>query len=374
MLARLLSVILVAAPFYCLGVAVGEDFIVPVPPAKTLFNSDVVLALSLLADFDALCRPNEVEDCDYTPTRLVYRAEDGTERSLAVEIRVRGGWRARKDHCDVPPLFVRFSMADTAGTPFTGQEMLPLTTHCRSSRAKTGIADGKAYEQYVLKEYYIYRLYNTLSDRSLRVRLAEIDYSSPSAPGKNIERYAFFTEHFDDLAARNDARWSSKKTFEADRVDPITWDRVALFNYMIGNTDSSVVRERNILLITGEDGRQYPVPYDFDMSGLVDPEYGGVSPRLDFRDAKHRYYLGYCHPQIDFPSRIAEFEKRKDVLLGQIEYIRGIMWSAEKTTRSYLKRFFNILASPRKTEARIVSACQPWPPSLEDHTTPPDPA
>lgn len=374
MLARLLFVILVATQLYCLRAAADEDFIASVPPAKALFNSDEVLSLSLSADFDALCRPNEVDGCDFTSTQLIYRGQDGVEKNLAVEIRVRGGWRARKDHCKVPPLFVRFATADTVGTPFAGQKMLPLTTHCRNSRAKTGTVGGKVYEQYVLKEYYVYRLYNMLSDKSLRVRLALIDYSSASEPGESTERYAFFTEHFDDVAARNGAKWSSKKTFDADRVDPITWDRMALFNYMIGNTDSSVVRERNVLLITDEEGRQYPVPYDFDMSGLVDAEYGGVSPRLDFRDARHRYYLGFCHPQVDFPSRIAEFEQHKDVMLGQLEEVPGIKWRAEKTARSYLKKFFNILASPRKTEQGIVSACHPWPPSPEDHTTPPDPA
>ena len=154
--------------------------------AKPLFDSHEVLDLTLSVDFDAMCRPNEVEDCQYTPTTMVYESADGIEHTIPVEIRVRGGWRARKSHCSVPPLFVRFSAVEVEDTPFAGQGLLPLTTHCRSRKSlRYGDTSSVDYEQYVLKEYIGYRLYNIISDRSIRVRLARIStgmvYLSPSA-------------------------------------------------------------------------------------------------------------------------------------------------------------------------------------------------
>lgn len=357
----------------CLRVSAEETGDAAVPVSKPLFEGEQVLQLALAVDFDGLCRPNHEEDCDYTPATLHYIAKDGEDHALPVEIRVRGGWRARRDHCQVPPLFVRFSPEGTAGTPFAGQELLPLTTHCRDSRRRLDAATGEDYEQYVLKEYLGYRLYNRINDRSLRVRQVQIAYSDPAKPGRSSQRHAFFTEHFDDMAARNRATWSTSKSFDQEKVDLVTWDQVALFNFMIGNTDWSVVRERNILLITGEDGLQYPVPYDLDMSGLVDAEYAGVSPRLDFRDPRQRYYLGFCHPRVDFPARFAEFSGQKEAMLDLVKAIPGMNWKTEKSTRSYLRKFFAVIDSEKKRRQKIVDACHPWPPAPEDHTTPPDP-
>ena len=40
-------------------------------------------------------------------------------------------------------------------------------------------------------------------------------------------------------------------------------DRVALFQYMIGNTDWSIVRERNIVLLQDSGGLLLPLPFGF---------------------------------------------------------------------------------------------------------------
>lgn len=371
---RALPVVLLAAILGCSVASAGDQPVTPPERDTDLFSSDTVLELALSADFDALCRPNEDENCDYAPSSLLLYPDSDAQQNIPVEIRVRGGWRARRDHCEVPPLFVRFPAGSAQGTPFAGQSMLPLTTHCRNRRHGVRGASGSDYEQYVLKEYLGYRLYNQVTDRSLRVRLVHIRYSDPSRPGESVERYAFFTEHFDDLAARSGATWSQEKTFDKDRVDLASWDRLALFHFMIGNTDWSVVRERNILLIADAAGRQYPVPYDLDMSGLVDAEYSGVSPRLDFRDPRRRYFLGFCHPEADLPTRISEFDQHRDAMLDTLTDIPGMSRKVRKTARSYLRNFFAILESPRQSRKDIIEACQAWPPSPVDHTTPPDAA
>lgn len=352
----------------------GAGAIAPSPvPESPLFTSDEVLELALAVDFDALCRPNEVKDCQYSPAILVYQAADGEQLSIPVELVVRGGWRARKSHCEVPPLFVRFDEAATTGTPFTGQELLPLTTHCKNVKDWTrGTGPSRDYEEYVLREYLGYRLYNMVTDRSLRVRLVRITYHNPAQPGEERIRYAFFTEHFDDMAARLGAQRLTRHSFDRERVDLRSLDEVALFNYMIGNTDYSVVRERNIILVAEATGRQYPVPYDLDMSGLVDAEYAGVSPRLDFRDPLQRYYLGFCHPQRDFAALFTDFLGAEQRMLELVSATPGLDRESRKTSRRYLQQFFDILGSPKKNRRDIMDACHPWPPSPQDHTTPPD--
>ena len=341
----------------------------------TLFGGHELLELALAVDFNALCRPNEVKDCDYTPVTLRLQTGAGAEQAIGVQVRVRGGWRARKHHCDVPPLFVRFPVEGVTGTPFAGQTLLPLTTHCRAKVDRgLGAGGGADYEQYVLKEYIGYRLYNLVTDRSLRVRLVRINYSNPAGSGGAITRYAFFTEHFDAMAVRLGLQRLPRGSFAHDKVDLRAWDEVALFNFMIGNTDWSVVRQRNIVLLANGAGRQYPVPFDLDMSGLVDAEYAGVSPRLDFRDPKHRYYLGFCHPQPDFESLFSEFRREQQAMLALPADTPGLSRDTRKVSRRYLEWFFNILDSPQRSQQDIIGACHPWPPSPVDHTTPPDPA
>lgn len=374
MLKRLLFFLLVIAHFWSVQVAFaqGPDTLAI---AKPLFADDAVLNLALSVDFDAMCRPNYDEDCQYTPATLTYSSVDGLERNLAVELRVRGGWRARRDHCQVPPLFVRFDPGQTGGTPFAGQSLLPLTTHCRSSKkvsVKHQSASPRAYEQYVLKEYLGYRIYNLLSDKSLQVRLARISYSSPDNSVSPVTRFAFFTEHFDDLAVRHSAVAMYDKSFDYEWLDLQASDQVALFNFMIGNTDFSIVRQRNVVLIVTGDGRQYPVPFDLDMSGLVNAEYAGVSPRLDFRDPRQRYYLGFCHPETDFESLFADFQGKKDDILLLVGDTPGLGSSDARKSRSYMKKFFSIVESPQRSTEAITAACHPWPPAPNDHTTPPD--
>ena len=341
---------------------------------KPLFADDSVLELSLSLDFEALCRPNREPDCDYIDSVLGYLDPAGEQRAIPIQVLVRGGWRARRDHCDVPPLFVKFTAGAAGDTPFAGQSMLPLTTHCRNRRGSFGGANPREYEQYVLREYLGYRLYQLFTGQSLRTRLVRINYSSPDNPDREVQRYAFFTEHFDDLAARNGTRRLPHGSFDPELVDLAALDRVSLFSFMIGNTDLSVPRERNIVLLEGENGRQYPVPYDLDMSGLVDAEYSGVSPRLDFRDPRQRYYLGFCHPRPDYPALFAQFQGQRDAALQLVGDIPGLNRVSRKSSRAYLDDFFDLIESPDDRREDIIEACHPWPPAAIDHTTPPETA
>ena len=109
--------------------------------------------------------------------------------------------------------------------------MLPLTTHC----ARTVV-----YQQYLLKEYWAYRIYNALTSKSLRVRLVHITYRDAAGRIDPVERYAFFTEHFDAYARRTGAAVRAEQLFDpraADSAEVTTFD---LFQYAIGNTDFDV--------------------------------------------------------------------------------------------------------------------------------------
>ena len=122
------------------------------PTQSQLFEQQEPIAIEAVLDFQNLCRGTG-EECEHARATIVYTDAAGAEHTVDARLQVRGRWRAQAGNCRVPPLFVFFD-AGTAGTPFEGETMLPLTTHCR---------DTGSYEQYVLKEYAAYRIYNLLT-------------------------------------------------------------------------------------------------------------------------------------------------------------------------------------------------------------------
>ena len=62
----------------------------------------------------------------------------------------------------------------------------PLVTHCHYKRDD--------YEQYLLEEYLIYRMYNLLSDVSFNVRLGRITYVDTEEDPDPMKQYKFLIE------------------------------------------------------------------------------------------------------------------------------------------------------------------------------------
>src|SRR5262249_2082263 len=152
---------------------------------------------------------------------------------IPVWIRARGRWRNVSANCSMPPLSVIFGDTGIDGTLFAGQTMLPLTTHCNERPA--------TQEQYVLKELLAYHIYNELTDKSMRVRLARVSYGHTGSRPRTVERYAFFSEHFDSLAERNGAEFWPTENFDMRTGDAPQLATVELFEFMIGNTDWSIL-------------------------------------------------------------------------------------------------------------------------------------
>jgi len=338
-----------------------------------LFASHEIMDISIPLDFKDLCRPREDDNCDYEPTELEFVDGAGAVQSLPVEVIIRGGWRSLSKNCSAPLLFIRFDESKTAGTPFDGQSVLPLTTHCGqgiSIEAAKNRQRRSTWEQYLLKEYLAHRLYNLITEVSLNARLVRVTYINPDKPKSKISNYAFFTEHFESVARRNHLELLGRGSFEHEQLDLPAADQLALFEYMIGNTDWSVVRERNVILLRAPDAQLQALPYDFDMSGLVNAHYAGPAPRLPIDEVRERYYLGYCHPETDWFAISEPFLAKQFDMLSLVNEIPGLDEQNIKSSRHYLETFFETLQSPGLREEKIASQCQPWPPGPEDHTTP----
>lgn len=329
-----------------------------------LFASNEVLHLTMPIDFDELCRPSESPDCDFTPTVFEYTDSSGQLRSVPAGVRRRDGWRAAETNCQVPTLFVRFTAEDAVGTPFEGQTTLALTSHCGKGISSEKLESPELpseFESYVINEYLSYRLFNLVTDTSLKVRLARITYVDPDNPRHQFTRDAFFAEHFESLARRLGAELMPARSFDPARLDVMSTAQLALFQFMIGNTDWSIPDQENILLLRFPDGLEVPVAYDLDMSGLVSAHYAYPAPGLPIVNVRQRYFLGYCHAGTDWDALFAKFSDLKIPFISMLVETPGLSRGESRMSRVYLDSFFDILDSPEARQAMIIDACRPWP-------------
>jgi hypothetical protein len=337
-------------------------------PDPLLFDTNEILELTMPVDFDSLCRPSETPDCDYTPTVFEYHDADGKQQTLPISIRRREGWRALKTNCQVPTIFVRFTEEDTVGTPFEGQTTLALTSHCGKGISMDTVSSRTlpdAFESYVGNEYLGYRLYNLLTDVSLRVRFIRITYVNPEDPRRNFTRNGFFAEHFDKLAERLGAQLLPGNSFDPARLDLNAADQMALFNFMIGNTDWSIEKQDNVFLLRFPDGRDVPVLYDLDMTGLVNAHYASPAPDLPIKKVKHRYYLGFCHPDMDWDALFAQFSGIEGDIMKMIAESPGLGRGDRRESGGYIDTFYDTLDSAEKRKTRIIERCRPMPPAAD---------
>src|SRR5437899_2320090 len=146
------------------------------------------------------------------------------------------------------PLRVEFPMQEVEGTVFEGGGSLKLGTHCEGHQE---------YEQYTLREYLAYRIFNLLTPRSFRARLAKATHVD-SISGKTVAtRYAMFIESEGDVARRTEGRVVQLPRTLFRNLDPETLTLMMLFEYMIGNTDFSIFALHNVRLVQDQAGVLY---------------------------------------------------------------------------------------------------------------------
>lgn len=321
-----------------------------VPP---LFASEDVLELTLQADFKAL-RGDRRGETPERPGVVLLRTAEG-DRPLQVQLRTRGRFRRESANCSMPPLRINFKKKEVEGTVFAGQDKMKIVGSCRPNR--------DSFEQLVLKEYLVYRMLQLITPASFRVRLARITYEDTSGENDAYTRFAFFIEDDDDLASRLGARVFALP--EGGNLPPTALDvptaaTVAVFQYMIGNTDWSDVAGHNVeLLDVG--GIAVGVPYDFDFSGFVDAPYATPDPSLHLDDVRERLYRGWCWPGATPASILPPFREARAAILRMVSTFPHLDPGSRNDAQRYLEPFFDGIETNDKAHRRMFRDCRALP-------------
>jgi hypothetical protein len=345
------AVLLLAAPL------VGQEDTPAADLPGPLFTSHDMLELTIEAPFKTVFKEREQES-SYHPAVLKFPAADGSVDSMDIDVKTRGKFRLDRSNCNFPPIRVRFSGKRVAGTVFDGEDRLKLVTHCDNRRSE--------YEQQVILEYLVYRTLNVLTDLSLRVRLARITYVDLDEDRDSLTRYAFFIEDEDKMAQR--VGWAS---LEVQQVSPWNYDQeqlslVDVFQYMVANTDWDAFGKaddqeffcHNLKVIGNLAGPVFPVPYDFDWTGLVNRRYAKPDPTLPIRSVRQRLYRGVCRERADVEVVFPLFNQKQAEIYDLFRNQTGLEPKRVEQTLEYLDEFYEVINDPGKVNSRMLRDCR----------------
>lgn len=309
-----------------------------------LFKSEELINIELRSDFSAI-QIDRIKDPQYHNAELIYHA-DGKTIKLKVRIMARGEFRRDPANCSFPPLFVDFKKGGVKNTLFENQNKLKLVTPCR-------------FDRDVIEEYLIYKMYNQVTDLSFKVRLVRILYFDTGLNKKLFEKYSFFIENEEKIAARINAVKSMKLVTPFD-LDRENFKNVAVFQYMIGNKDWYVTSKKNMLIMQPKDTSLAPVaiPYDFDFAGFVDAVYTKPKGVPDQYLAERRVYKGLCYTATELNEVFAFYKKLRKAFEAIIENTRVIPRYNREQDLFYLDKFYRIIEDPEMIQKEFINGCE----------------
>jgi hypothetical protein len=310
-----------------------------------LFSSPEPFEFTLSSDFKALNKDRNPESKKRYPGELRVTNAAGAQVTIPVQLSARGHVRRMARTCDYVPIRIEFPKKVVGGTVFARQEALKLVVQC---------AKGGDYEQYLLKEYLAYRLFNVITHKSLRARLAKVTYVDQTTGQPTGTRHAMFIEDEGDVARRMEGRIVELQRLLFKDLDSDTLMPMMIFQYMIGNTDFSIYALHNVRLVQRPDKSLHPVPYDMDFSGLVRAPYAAPDRALMLPSVRDRLYRGPCKRPEQVDPHIANFVAKKEILRALPDSIPGFDKSSREDTKSYLDSFFSAIKTTKDVKRLFV--------------------
>ena len=335
----------------CLLLGFGPAPVVLSKPATTdttggLFASDELLQIKLTGKLKELMNDRESADPQSFPFRFSYTNEQGIETVIPVEVRTRGHFRRMKANCTYPPLLIKFpNQGAQVTTVFRNQKKLKLVMPC-------------AGEEYIVREWLAYKIYNLITPKSFKARLVKIQLGDERNSKTANSVYGILLEEEDQLAERNNATVVETK-LRPQQTEVNTFLTMSVFQYLIGNTDWSVEYLQNIKLIAPKSGSvPMTVAYDFDHAGLVGASLAQPAEELQMSSTRERRYRGYCMKDLSvFNQVLAEFNRVKDDIYKLYKDCKILDEKYIKSTLRYLDEFYATINNTKAWQRAFAYPC-----------------
>jgi len=313
---------------------------------RTLFDSDEILSITLKGNIRELLNDRATKST-YRSVTLSYLEKD-SEVIIPVQMKTRGHFRKIKGNCKYPPLQISFPAdIDRLSPVFKGQTKLKLVMPC-------------AGDEYVVREWLVYKIYNLVTPQSFKVRLVRIELQDIKSKKQQGPFYGFLIENEKHMAARNKAMVVEQKLRPEDTKQDV-FLTMAVFQYLIGNTDWSIQYLQNIkLLKTQTPSKLITVPYDFDHSGIVNAPYAHPAEELLMKSVQERRYRGYCIRDMKlFEKPISVFNSAKSDIYNLYTKSNLLDDKYIKSVTKYLDEFYTTINDPKSWQRDFADPCDP---------------
>jgi hypothetical protein len=313
---------------------------------KELFETDEVLNIQLSGNIRQLLS-DRGKVSQYHPLTLSYTI-DSQSVSMPVRLKTRGHFRKDKANCSYPPLWINVSKKDQPRSSiFYNQDKIKLVMPCQD-------------DEYIIREWLVYRLYNLITPKSFRARLVKLELNDERGK-KKPGFYGILLENEIKMAQRNKYLLVNKLNVRPEKTDPHSFLAMAVFEYMIGNTDWSVQYLQNIkLLATDSFSMPLAVPYDFDHAGIVSAPYAQPAEELVLRSVRERRYRGYCITDMRwFEPVVALFNRLKKDIYEVYTHCSLLDAKYLKSTIAYLDEFYATINNPKALQKAFGYPCDP---------------
>ncbi len=292
---------------------------------STFFTSDSVISISLIFDIDAFEANNEGKRFDHIAT-LKYTEANKQAVELRVKVKLQGQFRTDTANCNMPQLKVKFDKQKKDYQLFKGIKNADLVFPCKKNT--------EAYEQYLIQEYLLYKMYNLFTSNSYQVRMVKLQLINTGTKKDTLQTLAFFRESDEDMANRLDGKIMETMPIDTTKINETVLKRMAIFQYIIGNEDWSERYMHNIKMLEKEDKSLYAIPYDFDFCGLISTPYANFDS-LDF----------YRNTSIDTTSElnkylITDYLEKHDSCILLFQKNAFLLPTYKKKSIDYLQKFF----------------------------------
>ena len=286
----------------------------------------------------------KTDDSTYIKTNMEFFHEDKWS-NIEVKLRARGNFR--RNTCYFPPIKMKIKKDQSEGTVFEGNKTLKLVLPCKLEAENN---------DNILQEFIAYKIYEMISPFHFKTKRVNVDFNEiRGKKTKNFKLKGFLIEDDKRVAKRHEG-----KVFERF-VHPMGMQHLtsvhnAFFQFLLGNTDFSVAYQHNgkLLFVNKE---IIPLPYDFDMTGWVNPSYATVNQSLGIKSVRERVYRGFKREEQYFDQVREDFIAKKIELIDMVSSFKSEFSNPKEFENmfEFMNDFYEILEDDSKFDKRIVS-------------------
>lgn len=342
-----------------------------------LFEGTEPVKFTLQFPIDAL-KDQRGEDPEYLDGMAFL---DG--KPIELRVKARGNFRRLRTSCGFPPYWINFKRKQVRDTVFDGVNKIKVVSHCREG--------WRSIEPQIMKEYLAYQTYRLVTDKSFRVRLAEITYIDSESGKESLTAMAFFIEPVEVLEDRLKFNQLNDRYILPSLYEQTDLALAEFFQFFAANSDFSFFASQdecchNGKVFASRKGSEglIPVPYDFDLSGIVNAPYATVAPNMPIKRVTQRFYRGTQKTQEMFDATIQHYLDREEAIMNLWQNTDLLEGKQKQAAIKFVAGFFDVLKNeellsreiiqrtrnPMAIETSIVKKWTSWPPPNSISRTP----